>query len=134
VGLANPQALVVAAAAAQAVQFVGLPEARIILAEAAIYLALSPKSNSAYLAVERALEDVRRKDTGEVPLHLRDASYRGAGTFGHGKGYLYPHDYPGAWVLQQYLPDKLVGTVYYRPNDRGYEARFKEALARLRKD
>lgn len=132
IGLANPQALEVAVAAAQAVQFVGLPEARIILAEATIYLALSPKSNSAYVAIEKALRDVRHKDTGEVPLHLRDASYRGAGTFGHGVGYLYPHNYPGAYVPQQYLPDKLVGTVYYQPTDRGYEARLKETLARLR--
>jgi len=133
IGLANPQALEIATAAAQAIQFVGLPEARIILAEATIYLALSPKSNAAYLAIEQALDDVRHKDTGEVPLHLRDASYRGAETFGHGAGYLYPHNYPGAYVPQQYLPDKLVGTVYYHPTDRGYEARFKEILARLRK-
>jgi len=133
IGLANPQALEIATAAAYAVQFVGLPEARIVLAEATIYLALSPKSNSAYQAVERALDDVRRKDTGEVPLHLRDASYHGAETFGHGAGYLYPHSYPGGYVRQQYLPDKLLGTVYYHPSDRGYESRLKEILARLRK-
>ena len=132
IGLANPHALEIAAAAAYAVQFVGMPEARIVLAEAAIYLALSPKSNTAYRAIERALDDVRRKDTGEVPLHLRDASYYGAETFGHGVGYRYPHSYPGAYVAQQYLPDKLLGTVYYHPSDRGYETRLKEIIAKLR--
>ena len=132
VGLADPRALVIAQAAADAVQFVGLPEARIILAEASIYLALAPKSNSAYLAIERAREDVLKKETGQVPPHLRDASYYGAGTFGHGRGYKYPHDYPGGFVVQQYLPEELRGAVYYRPNDRGAEVALKERFERLR--
>ena len=132
VGLADPRALVVAQAAADAVQFVGLPEARIILAEAAVYLALAPKSNSAYLAVERALADVQKRETGPVPPHLRDANYYGARSFGHGRGYKYPHDYPGAFVAQEYLPEALRGTVYYQPNDRGAEAALKERLLRLR--
>jgi len=132
VGLADPRALVIAQAAADAVQFVGFPEARIILAEAAVYLSLAPKSNSAYLAIERAREDVLQKETGQVPAHLRDASYRGAGAFGHGRGYKYPHDYPGGFVPQEYLPAELRGTSYYQPNDRGAEATLKERLERLR--
>nr|WP_084170970.1 replication-associated recombination protein A [Desulfofalx alkaliphila] len=133
VGLAQPQALPVAMAGAQAVQFIGMPEARIILSEVVIYLALCPKSNSAYRAIDEALADVRKKDCGNVPVHLRDAHYKGAKELGHGLGYKYAHDYPGAWVLQQYLPDKLVGTEYYRPNDRGVERKMKEKIIQLRK-
>lgn len=133
VGLADPRALVIAQAAADAVQFVGLPEARIILAEAAIYLALAPKSNTAYLAIEQAIADVEKKETGQVPLHLRDASYYGAKSFGHGRGYKYPHDYPGGFVPQEYLPEELRGATYYRPTDRGAEATLKERLLRLRR-
>lgn len=132
VGLADPRALVIAQAGADAVQFVGLPEARIILAEAAIYLALAPKSNTAYLAIEQAIADVEKKETGQVPLHLRDASYYGAKSFGHGRGYKYPHDYPGGFVPQEYLPEELRGATYYRPTDRGAEATLKERLLRLR--
>ncbi|MEW6171489.1 MAG: replication-associated recombination protein A [Bacillota bacterium] len=132
IGLADPRALGLAQAAADAVQFVGLPEARIILAEAAVYLALAPKSNSAYLAIERAREDVRKKETGYVPTHLRDAGYRGAKAFGHGRGYKYPHDYPGGFVVQEYLPEELRGAVYYKPTGYGAEATLKERLERLR--
>ncbi len=126
VGLAQPQALQVAVAGAQAVQFVGFPEARIILGEVAAYLAMCPKSNSAYLAVDKAIADVRQKDCGAVPLHLRDAHYKGAEHLNHGIGYKYPHDYPGAWVNQQYLPDKLIDVQYYFPTEHGVESKMKE--------
>jgi len=113
VGLANPNALVVANSALQAVAAVGMPEARIILAEAAIYMALSPKSNCSYLAIEKALEDVSTKDTGEIPMHIRNAPVSGMKNFGYGDGYKYPHNYPNHQVEQQYLPDKMVGTKYF---------------------
>ncbi|PWM50937.1 MAG: AAA family ATPase [Clostridiales bacterium] len=118
VGLADPNALVVAQSAANALQFVGLPEGRIILSEAVIYLACAPKSNSAYMAIDTALADLRSGKAAPVPKHLRDSHYKGAAKFGHGKGYKYPHDYEGAWVEQEYLPEKLKGTVYYRPSAR----------------
>ncbi|EAX46398.1 AAA ATPase, central domain protein [Thermosinus carboxydivorans Nor1] len=132
VGNADPQALIIANAAAQAVHFIGLPEARIILAQAVTYIACAPKSNAAYLAIEQALADVRGKNYGEVPLHLRDAHYRGAKALGHGQGYLYPHDYPGGWVRQQHLPAPLAGTVYYRPGQLGYERQIRQHLEQLR--
>ena len=113
VGLANPNALVVATSAMQAAANVGMPEARIILAEAAIYVALSKKSNCAYMAIDKALEDVRTKDTGEIPMHIRNAPAEGMSQFGYGIGYKYPHDYSGHVVEQQYLPDKMVGTKYF---------------------
>ena len=113
VGLANPQALVIANAAMQAVHLVGMPEARIILSEAAIYVALSKKSNASYLAINKALEDVKSKETGEVPMHLRNAPIEGMKDLGYSNGYLYPHDFPGHYVEQQYLPDEMVGTKYY---------------------
>ena len=113
VGLANPNALVVANAAMQAVQTVGMPEGRIMLSEAAIYVALSKKSNASYMAINKALEDVRPKDTGEIPMHIRNAEIKGMENFGYGQGYKYPHDYPGHIVEQQYLPDKMLGTKYY---------------------
>lgn len=118
VGLADPNALVVAQSAANALQFVGLPEGRIILSEAVIYLACAPKSNSAYMAIDTALADLRSGKAAPVPKHLRDSHYKGAAKFGHGKGYKYLHDYEGAWVEQEYLPEKLKGTVYYRPSAR----------------
>lgn len=118
VGLADPNALVVAQSAANALQFIGLPEGRIILSEAVIYLACAPKSNSAYMAIDTALADLRSGKAAPVPKHLRDSHYKGAAKFGHGKGYKYPHDYEGAWVEQEYLPEKLKGTVYYRPSAR----------------
>ena len=117
VGMANPQALVVANSAMQAVQVIGMPESRIILAEAAVYVAESKKSNASYLAIDKALEDVRTKDTGEIPMHIRNAPAEGMKDFGYGKGYLYPHDFPGHVVEQQYLPDKMLGTKYYVKDD-----------------
>ena len=113
VGMANPNALVIANSAMQAVNMVGMPEARIILAEAAVYVANSPKSNASYLAINKALEDVKTKNTGEVPMHIRNAPAKGMESLGYHQGYLYPHDFPGHYVEQQYLPDKMVGTKYY---------------------
>ena len=113
VGLANPNALVVANSAMQAVASVGMPEARIILSEAAIYVATSKKSNATYLAINKALEDVETKYTGEIPMHIRNAPVSGMEQFGYGEGYKYPHNYPNHYVEQQYLPDKMVGTKYF---------------------
>ncbi len=113
VGMANPNALVIATSAMQAVTMVGMPEARIILAEAAVYVAKSPKSNASYLAINKALEDVSSKDTGTIPMHIRNAAAKGMEQFGYHEGYKYPHDYPGHVVEQQYLPDKMLGTKYY---------------------
>ena len=113
VGLANPQALVVANSAMQAVHMVGMPEARIILSEAAVYVALSKKSNATYLAINKALEDVKNKGTGEVPMHLRNAPIEDMKNLGYSNGYLYPHNFPGHYVEQQYLPEEMLGTKYY---------------------
>ncbi|MBP3463991.1 MAG: replication-associated recombination protein A [Clostridia bacterium] len=117
VGLANPQALVIATSAMQAVSYVGMPEGRIILAEAAIYIAKSKKSNASYNAINKALADVSSKDTGTIPMHIRNAPAEGMTEFGYGQGYKYPHDYPGHYVEQQYLPDKMLGTKYYIPDE-----------------
>lgn len=117
VGMANPNALVVANSAMQAVHMIGMPEARIILSEAALYVATSKKSNAAYLAIDAALADVKNKDTGEIPMHIRNAPASGMEDFGYGKGYKYPHDYPNHKVEQQYLPDKMLGTKYYIKDD-----------------
>ncbi len=119
VGLADPQALVVANAAAQAADFVGWPEAQIPLAEAVCYIANAPKSNAACMGIFNARQDVRNKNCGTVPKHLRDAHYPGAAKFGHGVDYKYPHDYPNGWVEQQYLPDELIGSEYYVPTGHG---------------
>ena len=113
VGLANPNALTLATSAMQAVTMVGMPEARIILSEAAIYVANSKKSNASYNAINQALEDVSTKDTGSIPMHIRNAPAEGMEQFGYHDGYKYPHDYPGHWVEQQYLPDKMLGTKYF---------------------
>ena len=121
VGLADPQALVVANAAAQAAHMVGLPEARIILSEAALYVALAPKSNSTYVGIDAAIHAVRHKEQGEVPKHLRDAHYGDAKQLGHGVGYRYAQDYPNGYVVQQYLPDALVDEQFYNPLERGRE-------------
>lgn len=121
VGLADPQALVVANAAAQAADFVGWPEAQIPLAEAVCYIANAPKSNTAYMGIANARVDVRRKNCGSVPKHLRDAHYPGAKALGHGLTYKYPHSFPGGWVEQQYLPDELLGTKYYIPSGHGQD-------------
>ncbi len=117
VGMANPMALVVANSAMQAVHMVGMPEARIILAEAAVYVATSKKSNASYNAINSALEDVKNKDTGTIPMHIRNAPVEGMKKEGYHVGYKYPHDYPGHYVEQQYLPDKMIGTKYYIPDE-----------------
>ena len=113
VGLADPQALVIATSAMQAVNRIGMPEARIILAEAAVYVANCKKSNATYLGINKALEDVANQDTGEIPMHIRNAPIEKMRELGYNEGYKYPHDYPGHWVEQQYLPDKMLGTKYY---------------------
>ena len=113
VGMANPNALVVANSAMQAVHMIGMPEARILLSEAAIYVATSKKSNASYMAINKALEDVATKDTGEIPMHIRNAPIEKMKELGYHEGYLYPHDFPGNYVDQQYLPDKMLGTKYY---------------------
>ena len=118
VGMANPNALVVATSAMQAVTMVGMPEARIILAEATVYVATSKKSNAAYLGIDKALADVANKDTGTIPMHIRNAPAEGMSKEGYGVGYKYPHDYPNHWVEQQYLPDKMLGTKYYIKDDK----------------
>lgn len=133
VGNADPQALVVAVAAAQAAERIGLPEAKIILAEAVTYVASAPKSNAACIAVFEALEAVQNQKTMPVPVHLQDAHYKGAAKLGHGQGYLYAHDYPNHYVDQQYLPDGLEGTEFYRPTENGYERKIKEHLSFLKK-
>ena len=113
VGLADPQALVIATSAMQAVHMIGMPEARILLAESAVYVANCKKSNATYLGIDKALSDVQNKDTGEIPMHIRNAPVEKMRELGYNEGYLYPHDFPGHWVEQQYLPDKMVGTKYY---------------------
>lgn len=131
VGLADPQALVVASAAAQAIERIGMPEAQIILAEAVNYVATAPKSNASYLSVAAAMESVKNKKT-TVPPHLQDAHYKGSAKLGHGLGYQYAHDYPEHFVKQQYLPSELEGTRFYHPTDIGYEKQAGERLERLR--
>ncbi|MBO6193668.1 MAG: replication-associated recombination protein A [Clostridiales bacterium] len=128
VGLANPNALLVASAAYQAAASVGMPEARIPLAEACIIVASSPKSNAAYLAIDKALSDVKSGDTGSVPMHLRNAPAKGMEDLGYAVGYKYAHDYPGHVVKQQYMPDAVLGKKYYEPTDIGYEKRIAEYL------
>jgi putative ATPase len=130
VGNADPQALVVAAAALQASEFVGLPECRIPLAQAAVYIACAPKSNAAYLGIEAAMKDVEQGRTTEVPSHLKDASYKGAKQLGRGKGYKYAHDFPGHHVEQEYLP---APATYYEPTAEGFERTIRERLAALKK-
>jgi putative ATPase len=122
-------ALVVADAAARAVEFVGLPEAQLNLAHAVVYLATAPKSNRAAAALWRAQADVRERPAGLVPKHLRDASYRAARRLGHGKGYDYPHDDPRGWVPQEYRPPEVAGRVYYEPTGHGFEREIGERMA-----
>ncbi len=126
IGMADSHALVVAMAAQQAVEFVGLPEANLILAHATVYLATAPKSNSSTVAIGKATKEVREGRTLAVPLHLRDGHYKGAEQLGHGKGYKYSHDFEGSYVPQAYLPE---GRVYYQPTENGLEKRVKERLA-----
>jgi len=125
VGMADPQGLLIADAAARAVEFVGLPEARLNLAHAVTYLATAPKSNRVTVAIGRAGDDVRDRPASGVPLHLRDAHYRGASALGHGDGYRYPHDDPRGWVDQSYLPDEVADRTYYEPSEHGFEARLR---------
>lgn len=133
VGNADPQALVIAVAAANAARHLGLPEARIPLAQAVLYISTAPKSNAAYAAIDNALADIKNKDCGQVPHHLRDAHYHGAREIGHGADYLYPHNYENNYIFQQYLPDTLRNTVYYRPTSNGKEKEIFSRLAHLKK-
>lgn len=133
IGLADPQALVIAVAAADAVAFIGMPEGRIPLAEATAYLATTAKSNAAYLAIDKAIADVRAGGFGRVPAHLRDAHYPGAKRLGHGKGYRYPHDSDVGVVAQQYLPDDLVNRRYYEPTNHGQERDVQARLDKIRR-
>jgi putative ATPase len=128
VGNADPMALTVAVSAAQAVERVGMPEAQIILSQAVSYVATAPKSNSAVNAISAAMETVRTKKSSPVPAHLQDAHYKSSAKLGHGIGYKYAHNYPNHYVEQQYLPDDLVGTVFYEPSDQGYERQIKEHM------
>lgn len=132
VGMANPTALQTAVAATEAVRMIGMPEARILLAQAAVTVATSPKSNSSYAAIGKALQDVETKRTGEVPMHLRNAPAHGMEELGYGKGYKYAHAYSGNYVKQDYLPEEIKGTIYYEPTGNGYEAKIKEWLGRIR--
>jgi putative ATPase len=133
IGMADPQGLVIATAAATAVQMIGMPEGRIPLAEATVYLATAPKSNRSYSGIDSAIADVRRGDFGRVPNHLRDGHYPGAKRLGHGKGYRYAHDAPHGVATQQYLPDPLVGRRYYEPGQHGYERDVAARLERIRR-
>ena len=132
IGMADPSALQTAVAAAQAAQLIGMPEARIPLAEAVIHLATAAKSNAVVVAIDSALADVKAGKIGPVPPHLRDGHYPGAKQVGHGQGYIYPHDDPNGIVQQQYLPDIIAGATYYTPTTRGYEAQVHDRLARFR--
>ena len=131
IGMAAPSVLQTCVAAAQAVQLIGMPEARLNLAQATVAAAMAPKSNAVYLAIDAAIADVRQGKVGEVPPHLRDAHYRGAEKLGHGQGYRYAHDEPHAVARQQYLPDALTGATYYQPTDHGNEAHLVEVLGHL---
>ncbi len=134
VGMANPQALSLAVAADQAVRTIGLPEARIILAECVVMLATSPKSNASYMAINKAQALLRSEETGEIPLHLRNAPVKGMrDDLGYSVGYKYAHDYPGNIVKQQYLPDKIKDKIFYEPSGNGYEAKIKPWLDEIRK-
>ncbi|MCI9647310.1 MAG: replication-associated recombination protein A [Lachnospiraceae bacterium] len=132
VGNADPHAIMVAVSAAQAVERVGMPEAQIILSQAATYVACAPKSNAACVAIDRAMETVRTVKTAPVPPHLRDSHYRGAEKLGRGTGYLYAHDFPDHYVKQQYLPDSLTDAKFYEPTENGYEKEIKARLAYLK--
>lgn len=133
IGMADPNALTVAVSAQTAVERIGMPEGRIPMAQAVVYLALAPKSNAAYMGINKALADVKAGKSGEVPPHLRDAHYKGAKGLGHGVGYKYSHDFPHSVSPQQYMPDSLEGTRYYEPTDNGYENGMSDRLAILAK-
>lgn len=129
--MADPSALQTAVAAAQSVQMIGMPEARIILSQAVIAVAIAPKSNAAYMAIEKATKDIRDGKSGPVPMHLRDAHYPGAKKLGHGQDYIYAHDEPYGIAAQQYLPDELEGARYYEPTSNGFEANVTKRLAKV---
>jgi putative ATPase len=132
VGNADPQALLVAVAAAQALEMIGLPEAQIPMAQAAIYIATAPKSNASCQAIHQAMADVENMENQIVPAHLRDSSHPGASRLGDGVGYLYPHNYPEGIVKQDYLPANLLSKYYYQPTDRGYEKEIRAYLERVK--
>ena len=132
VGMADPNALTVAVSAANAVHQIGMPEAKIILAEAVVYMATAPKSNAAYMGLEKAMSAVQNTKISGIPVHLMDAHYKGAAKLGHGDGYKYAHDYENHYVNQQYLPDELVNEVFYNPGDLGYEVKVKEHFKKIK--
>lgn len=132
VGNADPQALMVAVSAAQAVERIGMPEAQIILSQAVLYVAAAPKSNSAVVAIAEAMDAVKNQKTMPVPIHLQDKHYKGAEALGHGNGYQYAHDYPNHYVQQQYLPDGMEGSVFYHPSDQGYEQQIQEHFKKIK--
>lgn len=132
VGMADPNALTVAVSAANAVHQIGMPEAKIILAEAVVYMATAPKSNASYMGLEKAMSAVQNTKISGIPVHLMDAHYKGAVKLGHGDGYKYAHDYENHYVNQQYLPDELVNEVFYNPGDLGYEVKVKEHFKKIK--
>ena len=132
VGMADPNALTVAVSAANAVHQIGMPEAKIILAEAVVYMATAPKSNASYMGLEKAMSAVQNTTISRIPVHLMDAHYKGAAKLGHGDGYKYAHDYENHYVNQQYLPDELVNEVFYNPGDLGYEVKVKEHFKKIK--
>jgi len=132
VGNADPMALTVAVSASEAVERLGMPEARIILSQAVTYIATAPKSNAAYNAINMALDTVKNEKTGAIPSPLRDAHYKGAAKLGHGEGYLYAHDYPNHYVKQQYLPDELVNVKFYVPTNIGYEGKIVDHMNKIK--
>lgn len=134
VGNADPMALQVATTALTAVHAIGMPEGRIILSQAALYIATAPKSNAAYLGIDAALDDIKNKEIGDIPGHLKDSHYGGAKALGHGKSYKYPHAYPDHYVLQQYLPDEFKDSIYYNPTENGYEKTIKKHLNDLKNE
>ena len=131
-GNADPMAIVVATACAQAVERIGMPEGRILLAQAATYVACAPKSDAIYMGIEKAMEEVERSGDLPIPSHLKDQSYKSASKLGHGVGYLYPHYFPNHWVEQQYLPDKIKDVAFYSISDIGYEKKIKEYLSKIK--
>ena len=132
VGMADPNALTVTVSAANAVHQIGMPEAKIILAEAVVYMATAPKSNASYMGLEKAMSAVQNTKISGIPVHLMDAHYKGAAKLGHGDGYKYAHDYENHYVNQQYLPDELVNEVFYNPGDLGYEVKVKEHFKKIK--
>ena len=133
IGLAYPQGITIVKSCVDAAVQVGLPEASIILSQAVLVLATAPKSNSSSSAIMKAIEDVRTKELGSLPAHLRDAHYKGAAKLGHGEGYRYPHDYPYHYVEQQYMPDALLGTVYYEPGENKNERAIRKYMEDVKK-